>query len=152
MKLKSFRETNWRWATLGLSIVFFICNYYCYLLPATLATNIQKQLGIADDAMKYQLINSVYSFPNMIMPFFGGVFIDRIGMRIGIFLFASLLLIGQVIQAIAGYYGNYVLFLVGRTIFGLGGENMCITMSNFSKEGRGGEFISGPLLAQFGED
>jgi MFS family permease len=67
----------------------------------------------------------------MIMPFFGGVFIDRIGMRAGIFLFSSLLLIGQVIQAVAGYYGSYDFFLVGRTIFGLGGENMCITMSKF---------------------
>jgi fucose permease len=65
------------------------------------------------------------------MPFFGGVFIDRLGMSLGIVIFSSLLLIGQIIQWQATVHSDYAFFIVGRIIFGLGGENMCITMNAF---------------------
>jgi hypothetical protein len=37
----------------------------------------------------------VYSFPNIILPFFGGVLVDKIGVRFGIFVFSFILIIGQ---------------------------------------------------------
>lgn len=44
--------------------------------------------------IKYSWLYSIYSFPNIIIPFFGGYFVDRIGVRKGIIIFSCFLLIG----------------------------------------------------------
>ena len=46
-------------------------------------------------AFQYNLLYSVYSFPNIILPFIGGFLVDKLGVRFGIFLFSFILIIGQ---------------------------------------------------------
>lgn len=48
------------------------------------------------------------------------------------FIFATLLLIGQGIQSIGTLtsVNSYALLLIGKTIYGLGCESMSITLSN----------------------
>ena len=70
------------------------------------------------------MLYSIYSLPNIILPFFGGIFIDRIGVRISIILFSSILLLGQGIVVIGGYTLAYVTMLSGRGIFGVGSESL----------------------------
>ncbi len=41
------------------------------------------------------MLYSVYSFPNIILPFLGGFLLDKIGVRYGIFIFTLVLIIGQ---------------------------------------------------------
>lgn len=43
------------------------------------------------------MLYTVYSLPNIILPFFGGVLIDKIGPRKAILLFSTIILIGQII-------------------------------------------------------
>ena len=46
---------------------------------------------------QYMLLYSLYSWPNVVVCFFGGFFIDRvIGVRWGAILFGGLLMIGHV--------------------------------------------------------
>lgn len=73
------------------------------------------------------MLYSIYSFPNFILPLFGGIIIDKLGVRLGVFTFSLILVLGQGVVAISGYYRSYVLMLVGRVIFALGGENLSIT-------------------------
>lgn len=40
------------------------------------------------------MLYTVYSLPNIILPFFGGVLIDKIGPRKAILLFSTIILIG----------------------------------------------------------
>lgn len=40
------------------------------------------------------MLYTVYSIPNMVLPIFGGVFLDKIGMRPGLLLFTSILTLG----------------------------------------------------------
>ena len=68
----------------------------------------------------------VYSIPNMVLPFFGGIMLDSIGNRFGLILFTTVLTIGQLVFAIGGTSENFVVMLVGRVIFGLGGESMSV--------------------------
>jgi len=81
----------------------------------------------------------VYSFPNIILPFLGGFLLDKIGVRYGIFMFTLVLIIGQfgktfflylfiyLVFMMGGFYENYDLMIIGRIIFGIGGE--CLVVS-----------------------
>ena len=65
---------------------------------------------------------AVYSLPNTIVPLLGGYLVDKIGVRIVIFATTFLIGIGQVIT----WHGTEILIygylLIGRGVFGLGGE------------------------------
>jgi len=62
----------------------------------------------------------------MVLPIFGGLFLDKIGIRSGLLLFTSILTIGQFVFMVGGYLGNYNIMLTGRVIFGMGGECMSV--------------------------
>ena len=82
----------------------------------------------------FNLMYTVYSLPNIILPFFGGYFVDRLGARSMIVLFALLCLAGQFLVAIGASAGSTFVILVGRVIFGLGGESLCVGLSTLLAE------------------
>ena len=43
---------------------------------------------------KYSWLYSIYSFPNMILPLFGGFMVDKLGVRVGAFVFSLVLIVG----------------------------------------------------------
>ncbi len=98
-------------------------------------------VGVLHDALKSQfylklndsfeyyfgLLYSVYSMPNIILPFIGGYMVMKLGVRSTYLLFSALVMIGQLICAIGCQYTSINIMLLGRMIFGLGGEclNIC---------------------------
>lgn len=73
---------------------------------------------------QYQLLYSFYSFPNIILPLFGGYLIDRLGKRQGIVLFAVIVAVGQFFFAVSTHvvraskgFGQFLMIL-SRLIFG----------------------------------
>jgi MFS family permease len=72
---------------------------------------------------------TVYSIPNVALPLFGGMFLDKIGIRVGLMLFTVTVLAGQCVFMMGGYAANYPLMLVGRVVFGMGGESMTVAQS-----------------------
>jgi MFS family permease len=76
------------------------------------------------DSTVYNLQYAAYSYPNLLMPFLGGIFLDIIGRRSGYFIFGTLTVIGQAIYTIGAYGHVYWLMIVGRVIFGLGSDTM----------------------------
>lgn len=87
---------------------------------------------------KYNQLYSVYSYPNIILPLLGGVLIDKFGLTISILLFSSLLVLGQGVFTISGFLGvasdgesiyPFVVAIIGRVIFGLGGESLGVCQS-----------------------
>jgi len=65
----------------------------------------------------------------MVLPLFGGILIDKIGIRLGLILFTVVLTIGQLVFTIGGYQESYWIMMLGRFIFGLGGESMTVAQS-----------------------
>ena len=63
---------------------------------------------------------TVYSLPNTILPIFGGVIIDRYGLRCSLTFFLVINLIGNLIFAIGAIMHSFIIMLVGRFIFGGG--------------------------------
>ena len=77
------------------------------------------------DEFEFNLLYSVYSMPNLVIPFFGGMLIDRFGVRYSIVVFLIVLLAGQSIFTAGGYIHKYYVMIIGRIIFGMGSE--CLT-------------------------
>jgi MFS family permease len=69
---------------------------------------------MSEDSSKFDLLQSVYSWPNMILPLFGGIFIDSFGIRKTMVAFMILIFSGQLIFSIALSTEQYWLALVGR--------------------------------------
>ncbi|KAM9970074.1 hypothetical protein ACTFIW_008007 [Dictyostelium discoideum] len=115
--------------------LLFIClitlgSYYIYDIPAALQTGIETLYKV--DNVKWNLLYSVYSFPNMIIVFFGGYFIDNVfGLKKGAIIFCCLVMAGQIIFSVSSNLKLFWLALVGRTIFGLGGESLSVAQSTF---------------------
>jgi MFS family permease len=65
----------------------------------------------------------------MILPLFGGYLIDYVGIRISIIIFSSLLTAGQAIFAFGCSISSYPVAIVGRFVFGLGGESLNVGQS-----------------------
>ena len=131
----SFRKTKWRWFALFLACFIVLGSYFCYDNPNALSKELkQKVTHDGSNEIKYNQLYSIYSYPNMILPLFGGVLIDKIGLNFATIFFSILLVIGQAVFAVSGYMGTedrnnnfpYILALIGRFVFGLGGESLSV--------------------------
>ncbi len=70
---------------------------------------------------------SVYSLPNVVLPIAGGVLIFKFGYRVMFLIFGFSVLLGQLIFSIGCSIKSIPLMLIGRIIFGLGGESLNTT-------------------------
>jgi len=75
----------------------------------------------------FNLMYSVYSLPNILLPLIGGYLIFKYGYRIMFLVFGFCVLVGQLIFSIGCSCHSISLMLIGRTIFGLGGESINTT-------------------------
>ena len=110
-----------------MACCFLLGSYFCYDNPGPLETQLEHQFNMS--STEFSLLYTVYSIPNMVLPIFGGIFLDSIGIRAGIILFTSILTLGQFVFMIGGYQGDYKMMLAGRVIFGMGGECMSVAQS-----------------------
>jgi len=110
-----------------------IGNYYCFDNPEALSEQLKKEFADTKYGEKWQswfaLFYSVYSFPNVILPFFGGYLVDKLGVIKMLVIFNIFLLGGQCVFAIGGNLKSIPIMLAGRVIFGFGGENLTVAQS-----------------------
>jgi MFS family permease len=83
---------------------------------------------------QFNALYSAYSFPNMVLPFFGGFLVDKLGCRTMITVFAALLVVGQSIFAFGANLNSYPVMLVGRVFYGFGGESLCVAAQTMLAE------------------
>ncbi|XP_020611830.1 major facilitator superfamily domain-containing protein 1-like [Orbicella faveolata] len=125
------RRNFHRYFVLGLICFLSFGSYYCYDNPAALEKTIEQDMGVQADS--YVLLYSLYSYPNVILCFFGGFLLDRVfGMRLGTIIFSLFVLTGQLIFALGAYIHSFTVMEVGRFVFGLGGENLAVAQNTYS--------------------
>ena len=78
---------------LSFGCLFLMGNYFCFDNPAPLKHDFQRAPFYLTEA-QWSGLYSIYSLPNMVLPLLGGIFIDRIGVRLGLILFTIILTIG----------------------------------------------------------
>jgi MFS family permease len=121
------KNTNTRWVFLVICSLLTTGRYYCYDNPQALEVNIEDNLNIGEST--YNLLYGVYSLPNIVLPFVGGILVDSMGVKFAILLFTFLGIVGQGIFMCGGYMNNFGLMVAGRGVFGLQGECVCVIQS-----------------------
>lgn len=120
-----------RFMMLGLMCFLSFGSYYCYDNPASLIRTFIEVMDI--DNTQYNLLYSLYSWPNVILSLIGGVLLDRyLGVRLGTVVFSAFVTFGQLIFALGGIFDSFILMLVGRFVFGIGGESLAVAQNAYA--------------------
>ncbi|XP_070539369.1 lysosomal dipeptide transporter MFSD1-like [Ptychodera flava] len=109
-------------------------SYFVYDNPAALQKHMKEDLDL--NTSDFMMFYSLYSWPNVILCFFGGFLLDRVfGVRLGAIIFSTFVVIGQCVFALGATLGGHVGYIVmctGRFIFGLGGENLAVAQNTYA--------------------
>lgn len=115
---------------LGLICLLGFGNYFCYDTPASLEVPIEAAMSV--DTSQFTSLYALYSWPNVVMCFFGGVLIDRVlGIRLGSIVFLLLLVVGQFLLALGPFVNQFWVMQLGRFIYGLGGESLSVAQNTY---------------------
>ena len=76
-------------------------SYYCFDMPSVLEAQLtysvisKASFAKTEPAVYYNLFYTVYAWTNMAMSLVAGVLVDRIGLKVAVFLFLSFCLFGS---------------------------------------------------------
>lgn len=119
-----------RYIALALICLLGFGNYFCYDTPGALEAPIENAMSIGTG--QFTSLYALYSWPNVIMCFFGGLLIDKVlGIRLGAIVFLAILVVGQFTFAFGALSGQFWLMQVGRFIYGLGGESLSVAQNTY---------------------
>ena len=122
-----------------LVVLILICNitfgsYYCYDIPGALKGAIFDDIPEMTQ-LKYNLLYSLYSWPNTVQVFFGGYVIDRyLGVRKGCAICCTILVAGQALVCFGVQIKRVEMVLAGRFLFGIGGETLAVAQSAYAAQ------------------
>ena len=138
-----------RWAVLLLVSLVMGANYYAYDALSSIKELLQTELGITSG--QYGLIVSFYSVPNtfLLMTVFGGIILDRIGIRRTGLMFNLFCALGVITTAygasdvfrsggplhglfssiLPAYSPELKMMILGRLLFGLGAETSIVVIN-----------------------
>jgi MFS family permease len=106
-------------------------SYFCYDNPGALEKHIETDMHVTTST--YMGLYSWYSWPNVILCFFGGFLIDRLfGIRMGAIIFTAFVMGGQVVFALGAFLNQFWLMDLGRFIFGIGGESLAVAQNTYA--------------------
>jgi MFS family permease len=107
-------------------------SYWVYDEPGALEDQFKQWFGHGFDNSDNALFYSVYSYPNIILPFISGIIIDQVlGVRWSSLLFICCILVGDCLFALGINLKIYGLAVAGRAIFGLGGESLTVAQNTY---------------------
>ena len=104
---------------------------FCIDTPAPLEGAIISVMNV--DVTRYELLNSLYSWPNVVVPVLGGILIDKVfGLRLGFLIFFTIGCLGLAFVSLGAYLNWFWLMLVGRFVYGGGGEIAALCVDIFA--------------------
>ncbi|KAF9302346.1 hypothetical protein BGZ74_005492 [Mortierella antarctica] len=128
--------TSRHWVVLALACLLLFGNYYCYDIPAALNVQLEEWMGTSYEVHQYQLnlLYSAYSLPNIILPLAGGYLIDRLSASRMLILFSLCICLGQGVFAIGLSFKSITAMVLGRFIFGIGGECLEVAQAKITTD------------------
>ena len=127
-----------KWIALPIFCLTTFGLYYAFDNPAALNIPLRGVIAPIDNEGLFEyrlgLMYSVYALPNIVLPFFSGRWLDKFGVHRLIIFFALLVAIGQAIISVGISIRSFALVLVGRVIFGIGGESLCVSQLRLMTE------------------
>lgn len=128
---------NLRWFILALSCFIMFGNYYAYDNPSALNRQLRAWMADKSEAefeFHLNLLYTIYSAPNIVLPFVVGRTLDRYGSRSFLIWLSLLMCLGQTVFSLGVTYRTWSWMLLGRLIFGLGGESLAVAQSRLVTE------------------
>ncbi|KAI3640319.1 hypothetical protein MIR68_001197 [Amoeboaphelidium protococcarum] len=132
-------RSHLRWIVLILNCTLLLGNYYAYDNPSALSPQLRQYLkpltgqnGNRSPSYEtiFSLTYSVYSFPNLILPSITGLLIQITKAPAAILLtLSSLTVLGHLLYLFGVWKLSIPLMLVGRFVFGVGGESIGVMQS-----------------------
>ncbi|KAF5300298.1 hypothetical protein FQA39_LY11155 [Lamprigera yunnana] len=116
--------------------LFFMCwlgfgSYFCFDTPSALLNIFKEDLNIT--STEFSLFYSFYSWPTVVLCVIGGILIDSVfGIRLGANIYMCITLIGQLCFASGALFNMFWLMVLGRFIFGIGGEPLAVAQNNYA--------------------
>ncbi|KAL7495449.1 hypothetical protein ACHAWT_003920 [Skeletonema menzelii] len=124
-----------RWLMLTLTCTVMTASYYSFDIPSALHQQLQDYMPQSSNFERnFNLLYTVYSIPNVVLPLFGGNFVDRFGAPQCLFSFASLVCCGSVLLSIGVSSKTWEVMYLGRFVFGLGAESLCVAQSTITSD------------------
>lgn len=124
------RSSVHRYLALLLICLLGFGNYFCYDTPGALEVPIEDAMSVGTS--QFTSLYALYSWPNVIMCFFGGLLIDKVlGIRLGAIIFLLLLVFGQFLFAFGAFSGQFWVMQLGRFVYGLGGESLSVAQNTY---------------------
>jgi MFS family permease len=128
-----------RYKILFLSSAILFCFYFAYDIPSAL----NFHLGPEDDAKtneyKVTLLYSAYALPNIVVPLFFG-WIPYLRKSLLAQILCALVFAGSLLFTLGVWRYSFKTMLLGRFLFGLGGESFAVIQNKLlSSEFRGKE-------------
>jgi len=121
---KPFRLTSWKWLALALMNLILFGYLGVFDSPQPLQTQIMKEFKIGED--KYNLLYAFMAAPNIILPIFAGVLVDKMGARLSLIVFGTLVVLGQMIFGYGAQIMSFNMMLAGRVVYSLGADPLNI--------------------------
>lgn len=133
-------DAEWmRWVVLFFACWIMFGNYYAFDNPSALNSQLHPWLTGPEDrpeAFQYRLnlLYSIYSIPNVVLPLLVGQWMDRLGNQFFLLLLSLLSCLGQALFAYGVQQRLFWLALTGRLVFGLGGESLAVSQARIVTE------------------
>ncbi|KAJ3002399.1 hypothetical protein HKX48_002349, partial [Thoreauomyces humboldtii] len=128
--------------TVALSFLTLLLVVFSYDIPAALNVPLKNwlQTPYQEYQWKINLLYTVYSLPNVILPLVGGLLVDNLSATTMLIVFMGFVAFGQMLFATGIAVRSFPLMVVGRVVFGAGGESLEVASSRITTEwfkGRG---------------
>eukprot|EP00002_Diphylleia_rotans_P030219 TRINITY_DN6198_c0_g1_i7.p1 TRINITY_DN6198_c0_g1~~TRINITY_DN6198_c0_g1_i7.p1 ORF type:complete len:429 (+),score=56.15 TRINITY_DN6198_c0_g1_i7:50-1336(+) len=114
----------WKWLALFLICSFGAGSFFCFDLPGAAGVEIIEALEI--NYFQFGFIYSIYCIPNAILVFFGSQMFNKLGIRWVAVIYTLCVALGQMISSIGIRTEVYEIVLIGRAVFGIGGESLAV--------------------------
>lgn len=139
----SFINTNGSSASRCVRLVFLICCCLCplgsqtmYNLPAATGNSFKEYYNMS--TTQFGLLYSMYALPNLVIVFFVGSYVDRVGPATSALIFNGIILIAATAMRMSE--GKYIILLASFCFFGIGSANILLSqMALLTKWYRGKE-------------
>jgi MFS family permease len=108
--------------------------YYSMDIPSALHQPLRDYMRPSFSPFHFNLLYTLYSVPNIILPFFGGYLVDSLGASFSATVFASFVFGGQFLFAWGLYRKSWTIMFGGRFLYGLGGECIGVATSTINSD------------------
>lgn len=113
-----YRSGSIRFLVLFLLSMVVFANMYAFNNPQALQSSLMKELHITET--QFNMLYTVIALPNIVFPFFIGIIIDFIGIRVAFITLTFAVIVFQSVVAIGGATQSFQTMLIGRLLLGIG--------------------------------